>query len=53
MNLREHAESVEVVRLRLRGEYGHAFKVGRTEPIHGVLCAIASRVRYCLVIAPP
>ncbi|MEH1101917.1 BREX-2 system adenine-specific DNA-methyltransferase PglX [Micromonospora sp. CPCC 205561] len=29
-DLREQAESVEEVRLRLRGEYDHAFKVGRT-----------------------
>ncbi|WP_328374369.1 BREX-2 system adenine-specific DNA-methyltransferase PglX [Micromonospora zamorensis] len=29
-DLREQAESVEEVRLRLRGEYGHALKVGRT-----------------------
>ncbi|PWU50780.1 BREX-2 system adenine-specific DNA-methyltransferase PglX [Micromonospora sp. S4605] len=30
VDLREQAESVEEVRLRLRGEYDHAFKVGRT-----------------------
>lgn len=29
-DLREQVESVEEVRLRLRGEYDHAFKVGRT-----------------------
>ncbi|OHX01934.1 BREX-2 system adenine-specific DNA-methyltransferase PglX [Micromonospora sp. WMMB235] len=29
-DLREQAESVEEVRLKLRGEYDHAFKVGRT-----------------------
>ncbi|RKN22603.1 BREX-2 system adenine-specific DNA-methyltransferase PglX [Micromonospora musae] len=29
-DLREQAESVEEVRLNLRGEYDHAFKVGRT-----------------------
>ncbi|MBM0256304.1 BREX-2 system adenine-specific DNA-methyltransferase PglX [Micromonospora sp. 4G55] len=29
-DLRQQAESVEEVRLRLRGEYDHAFKVGRT-----------------------
>nr|WTA64684.1 BREX-2 system adenine-specific DNA-methyltransferase PglX [Micromonospora sp. NBC_00855] len=29
-DLREQAESVEEVRLRLRSEYDHAFKVGRT-----------------------
>ncbi|WP_433533791.1 BREX-2 system adenine-specific DNA-methyltransferase PglX [Micromonospora sp. CA-249363] len=29
-DLREQAESVEEVRLRLRGEYDHAFRVGRT-----------------------
>lgn len=29
-DLREQAESVEEVRFRLRSEYGHAFKVGRT-----------------------
>lgn len=29
-DLREQAESVEEVRLRLRGEYDHAFKVERT-----------------------
>ncbi|MGC4763564.1 BREX-2 system adenine-specific DNA-methyltransferase PglX [Micromonospora sp. DT46] len=29
-DLREQAESVEEVRLRLHGEYDHAFKVGRT-----------------------
>ncbi|PWR09925.1 BREX-2 system adenine-specific DNA-methyltransferase PglX [Micromonospora acroterricola] len=29
-DLREQADSVEEVRLRLRGEYDHAFKVGRT-----------------------
>ncbi|WP_406045523.1 BREX-2 system adenine-specific DNA-methyltransferase PglX [Micromonospora sp. NBC_00898] len=29
-DLREQAESVEEVRFRLRGEYDHAFKVGRT-----------------------
>ncbi|MFG3644144.1 BREX-2 system adenine-specific DNA-methyltransferase PglX [Micromonospora sp. NPDC047762] len=29
-DLREQAESVEKVRLRLRSEYDHAFKVGRT-----------------------
>ncbi|MET7959035.1 hypothetical protein ABZ356_24245 [Micromonospora zamorensis] len=29
-DLREQAESVDEVRLRLRGEYDHAFKVGPT-----------------------
>ncbi|MEV4490683.1 BREX-2 system adenine-specific DNA-methyltransferase PglX [Micromonospora coxensis] len=29
-DLREQAESVEEMRLKLRGEYDHAFKVGRT-----------------------
>ncbi|MGN9804752.1 BREX-2 system adenine-specific DNA-methyltransferase PglX [Micromonospora sp. L32] len=29
-DLREQAEAVEEVRLKLRGEYDHAFKVGRT-----------------------
>ena len=40
-DLREQAESVEEVRLKLRGEYDHAFKAARPEgpPVrrnHGV-----------------